>query len=48
MVIIVKFPNRKFRIYVKGISEILLTNYTKAIINPKREELAITELSEIN
>jgi len=46
MATIVKLPDGKFRAYVKGASEILLTNCTKVITNPEREELAVTELTD--
>ncbi|KAK0648555.1 hypothetical protein B0T16DRAFT_388755 [Cercophora newfieldiana] len=45
MATIVKLPDGKYRAYVKGASEILLANCTKAITNPEGEELAVTELS---
>jgi len=45
MATIVKLPNGKFRVYVKGASEILLANCTKVITNPEGEDLAVTELS---
>lgn len=45
MATVVKLPNGKFRAYVKGASEILLTKCTNVISNPDADELSTTEFT---
>lgn len=46
MATIVKLSNGKFRAYVKGASEILLSKCTKIIEDPAAEELTTTEITD--
>lgn len=46
MATVVKLPNGKFRAYVKGASEILLSKCTKVIADPGSEELATTDMTD--
>jgi Ca2+-transporting ATPase len=46
MATVVKLPNGKFRAYVKGASEILLSKCTKVIADPTSEELTTTDMTE--
>ncbi|AEO67487.1 uncharacterized protein THITE_53748 [Thermothielavioides terrestris NRRL 8126] len=43
---VVKLPNGKFRAYVKGASEILLSRCTKVIAHPGNDRLTITDMTE--
>jgi Ca2+-transporting ATPase len=46
MATVVKLPNGTFRAYVKGASEILLSECTKVIADPGNSELSATDLTE--
>ncbi|KXX78339.1 Calcium-transporting ATPase 2 [Madurella mycetomatis] len=46
MATVVKLPNGKFRAYVKGASEILLSKCTNIIADPAAEELTTTEMTD--
>ncbi|GAB1316888.1 plasma membrane calcium [Madurella fahalii] len=46
MATVVKLPNGKFRAYVKGASEILLSKCTRIIADPAAEELTTTEMTD--
>ncbi|KAK4185227.1 hypothetical protein QBC35DRAFT_21794 [Podospora australis] len=46
MATVVKLPDGKFRAYVKGASEILLSKCTKVIADPSSEELSAVDLPE--
>jgi Ca2+-transporting ATPase len=46
MATVVKLPNGKFRAYVKGASEILLSKCTKVLADPAGDELTTTDMTE--
>jgi Ca2+-transporting ATPase len=46
MATVVKLPNGKFRAYVKGASEILLSKCTQVLADPAGDELTATDMTE--